>query len=344
MRPLLALLCLALVAGCAAPGGGENPTTPSSPVATPTATTPTPGEAPYEPSFDGGRAFEHVREQVLRPDGTVRTRVPGTEGNNETASWIADTMAGLGYGVEWHYFNATYGCEPTPMHNVVAERAGTSGRVVVYAAHYDTRPIADKDPTLANRTRPVPGANDGASGVAVLLELARVLPPSNDTVRFVFFDGEDGGGYLGRACTDWILGSRAYAASLSAEGLASIRAFVLVDMVGDPDLLLPYEGYSREGPGRSVQDAIHATARSLGHRQFLDRDGFSILDDHVPFVEAGVPAVDLIHTIPGDPRVFPDWHHTMEDDLDSVSAASLAAVGETLEAWHAASQRGAAAP
>lgn len=334
MRFLLALLCAALVAGCALPGGPPPPPDEPTPATTtPVVATPTP--ALHEPRFDGERALERVREQVLWPDGSVRFRVPGTPGNAEVAAWIADEMAGMGYDVSWHHFNATYGCERTAMHNVVAKRAGASGRVVVYAAHYDTRPIADKDPDPENRTRGVPGANDGASGVAVLLELARVLPPSEDAVRFVFFDGEDGGGYKGRTCTDWILGSRAYADSLDDAEMARIRAFVLVDMIGDPALKIPWEGYSREGPGRPIQDDIHATAHALGHRQFLDEPGSSILDDHVPFVDRSVPAVDLIHTIPGDPRVFPGWHHTAHDDLEHVSAESLDAVGETLEAWHA---------
>ena len=327
MRGLaVALLCALLVAGCS--GETPAPPTPGTPAATTPATL-----APFEPRFDGERALDLVEEQVRYPNGTIRYRVPGTEGNDETARWIADGLSVLGYDVSWHHFNATYGCKVVPMHNVVGERAGTSGRTVVLAAHYDTRPISDKDLDPAKRALPVPGANDGASGVAVLMELARVMPETDDAVRLVFFDGEDGGGYGRPACdTDWILGSRAYARSLSSEQLAAIRAFVLVDMIGDADLRIPREGYSRTGPGKAVLGDVFATATRLGHPQFVDADGPPIVDDHVPFVERGVPAIDLIHLMEGG-STFPEWHHTAHDDVDLVSAASLAAVGETLEAW-----------
>lgn len=215
------------------------------------------------------------------------------------------------------------------MHNVIGERVGTSGRVVAFAAHYDTRPIAERDPDPARRDEPIAGANDGASGVAVLLELARVMPPTNDTVRLVFFDGEDGGNYLGSQCTDWILGSRAYAGTLSEDELAQIWAFVLVDMVGDHDLQLPRELNSH----RALQDEVYAVAWSLGHEQFVDAPGVSVTDDHIPFVEAGVPAIDIIHLRPGGPWPFPETHHTHADDLENVSPDSLEVVGTTLEAW-----------
>jgi Zn-dependent M28 family amino/carboxypeptidase len=286
------------------------------------------------PLFDGARALEDVRLQVTSGNGGPLYRIPGTAGNDEVARLITERMSGLGYATSWHWFNATYACETLAMHNIVAERAGTSGRIVVFAAHYDTRPIADKDPDTAMRSEPVLGANDGASGVAVLLELARVLPPSDDTVRFLFFDGEDGGGYKGARCTDWILGSRAYAESLPQSEIDAIDALILVDMVGDRDLVIPREGNTAgDMESKRVQDALYAAGRVLGHEQFTDARGLQITDDHVPFLEREVPAVDLIHTIPGDPRVFPAWHHTLADDLDSVSANSLNAVGEGIEAW-----------
>lgn len=283
--------------------------------------------------FDGARAYEHVRRQVTQEDRSPQYRVPGTSGNAAVAAYIADTMSALGFTTSWQFFNATYGCVSTPMHNIIAERPGSSNREVLFVAHYDTRPIADKDPDPQARDQPVLGANDGGSGVAVLLELARVLPPTNDTVRFAFFDGEDGGGYKGRACTDWILGSRAYAESLSDEATQRIRAVVLVDMVGDPDLRLPLEGYSRAGSGQALQSEIYATAQRLGYPQFISEPGPSIIDDHVPFLEREIPAIDLIHLVDDHSGVFPWWHHTRSDTLDVVSPESLEAVGRTLEAW-----------
>lgn len=338
---IIAVLVAVVVGGCL---NGSAVTTPSLPAVTtptvptvPTVTvptlTPTPPPANVSTSFDGDAAYQLVVEQVLDAEGNVRHRVPGTPGNDEVANWIDARMTAMNYSVSWHHFNATYGCEQVPMHNVIAERAGTSGRVVVFAAHYDTRPIAEKDANESRRGEPIAGANDGGSGVAVLLELARVAAPGDDTLRFVFFDGEDGGNYMGRECTDWILGSTAYNASLSDEERADIRAFVLVDMVGDTGLRLPWEMFSRNGPGRETQDRIYAVAHGMGITQFENRTGYQITDDHKPFVDAGVPAVDLIHLIPGDPRVFPATHHTHDDDLSHVSAESLAAVGRALEVW-----------
>lgn len=351
MRPVLVVVAVLLAAGCARVDGPlpTNSTTPGGP--TPGATTPaatvatppaTPDPTPYEPRFDGALAYEHVLTQISGPNATARYRIPGTETNTEVAQEITGVMRGLGYEVGWHQFNATYGCQETPMHNVVATRAGTSGRTVVFAAHYDTRPIADKDPDASMRAQPVLGANDGASGVAVLLELARVLPPSNDSVRMLFFDGEDGGGNWNRCTTQWILGSTAYAETLTETDVASIRALVLVDMVGDRDLVLPKEGYTAANERAApLQEDIYDVGQALGHDDvFLDRIGPQITDDHVPFLARQIPAVDLIHLIPGDPRVFPDWHHTTFDDAASVSADSLAIVGQTLEVWFAQLERG----
>jgi len=341
MRRALALAVVLLAAGCTVggpaqptPATGSTPGT-TTPEHTPTASTPvvtTPRALP-DPAFDGERALDHVRAQVTGADGGPRYRIPGTEGNAEVARYVDAEMAALGFAVTWHHFNASYGCREVAMHNVVAERAGTSGRTILLAAHYDTRPVADKDPDVGKRGQPVLGANDAGSGVGVLLELARVLPPTEDAVRFLFFDGEDGGGYLAPCRTDWILGSRAYAEQMSAQDIAAVRALLLVDMVGDPQLLLPKEGYSASGPGAHVQDALYSIADQLGHEQFVDEESYSITDDHVPFIERMIPAVDLIHIIPGDPKVFPSWHHTTFDDLDHVSASSLDAVGETIEAW-----------
>ncbi|HEX2022841.1 MAG TPA: M28 family peptidase [Candidatus Thermoplasmatota archaeon] len=333
MRALAFALVVALLAGCSLPAPAPAATaTPSAATSTPTASTPAVTPGFVEPSFDGERALAHVRAQVLRDDGSVRHRVPGTEGNEEAARIIERELSALGFDVARHAFTATYGCEEVAMRNVVAQRNGTSGRVVVFAAHFDTRPIAEKDPDPANRSRPIPGANDGGSGVGVLLELARVLPPANDTLRLAFFDGEDGGGYKGASCTDWILGSRAYASSLGPEDLATIRALVLVDMVGDPGLRLPWEKGSREGPGAPLLDRLWGIAHGLGHRQFVNATDLAITDDHAPFLDLGVPAVDVIH-LTGDRSVFPATHHTQSDDLAHVSAASLAAVGRTLETW-----------
>jgi Zn-dependent M28 family amino/carboxypeptidase len=290
---------------------------------------------PAATPFSGARALDLVEEQVLHENGSVRYRVPGTAGNDEAAAIIAGHLEAAGWNASYDRFNASYRCRDTPMHNVVGERAGTSGRVVILGAHYDTRPIAESDADPANRTRPIPGANDGASGVAVLLELARVALPTNDTLRLVFFDGEDGGD-MGNGCQeDWILGSRHYAETIPPAQWKDVRAMVLVDLVGDPDLVLPKERLSMLGPGADVQRRIYEVGAGLGYGRIFTNDtrnSASITDDHRPFLDRQMPAVDLLHLVAA-PAYFPEWHHTQHDDLAHVSAASLEAVGRTLQTW-----------
>ena len=146
------------------------------------------------------------------------------------------------------------------------------------------------------------------------------------------FDGEDGGE---RPCADWLLGSRAYAESLTALDVTRTKAMVLVDLVSDPGLVLPREYLSATGAGLPVQDRIYSIGGALGYARVFTNDtahGYAITDDHVPFRERGIPSVDLIHLVAA-PQYFPEWHHTQHDDMAHVSAASLEAVGRTLEAW-----------
>jgi Zn-dependent M28 family amino/carboxypeptidase len=199
--------------------------------------------------------------------------------------------------------------------NVIARR-GTSRPWIVLGAHYDSRFWADNDPDPNKHRLPVPGANDGASGVAVLLELARVLPAQLEKeIWLVFFDAEDNGGIPG---WDWILGSRAFVETLKSKPDAAI----VIDMIGDADLNIYLENYSNG----NLRAEIWAQAASLDFKQFISMPKYSMLDDHTPFLEAGIPAVDIIDFD------YPYWH-TTADTVDKVSVESLHAVGETLLAW-----------
>jgi Zn-dependent M28 family amino/carboxypeptidase len=204
----------------------------------------------------------------------------------------------------------------TLLQNLVGKTQGANdGEPILIGAHYDTRPYADRDPL--HPRLPVPGANDGGSGVAVLLELARVLDLDrlSQPVWLVFFDAEDSGKING---WDWHVGSSFFAENLSED----LEAVVVVDMVGDRDLQLYMERYSNP----DLVEEIWSVADELGYEGFISTPKYSIIDDHVPFLEIGIPAIDIIDFD------YPYWH-TIDDTTDKISADSLEQVGRTIENW-----------
>lgn len=320
--PLALLLLASLAAGCV----HDNWTPP----------TPIPTRDTWE-AFNATNAWTWVEKQVRYPNGTPHYRIPGTPGNTEAATDFVHALTGLGWEAGLQNFTAQYRCNLTPMHNVVATLPGKSNATVILGAHYDSRPYADQDPDPARRTQPVLGANDGASGVAVLLEVARVLAArdNNLTYRILLFDGEDGGVYYGTttpdpSCSRWAIGSRHYATQMSTDEVARTRLMVLLDMVGDTDLTLRRERHSAVGTHRPYQDLLWNTAWGRGHMQFKNELGSSVEDDHLPFQDRQIPAVDVVHLDTGGHSVFPDSWHTSFDDPAHMSPGSLHAVGDTL--------------
>ena len=256
--------------------------------------------------FSGQRAYEDVQTQV-----DFGPRIPGSEGHAKIQDWMNTELESAGWQVELQSSEAL----GHPIENLVARRSVDPPQIIL-GAHYDTRMFADSDPDPLQHTNFVPGANDGASGVAVLLELARSLPEETVPVWLVFFDAEDNGRIDG---WDWILGSREFVANNPVQP----RAAVIVDMVGDADLNIYKEGNSNP----VLTDEIWEVAKSLGYEsKFIPDYKHSVLDDHTPFLEAGIPAVDIIDFD------YPYWH-TVQDTPDKVSAESLQIVGETLHVW-----------
>jgi len=209
---------------------------------------------------------------------------------------------------------------PDTLHlvNVLAHFHPERAQRVLLAAHYDSRPWADRDTGTA-RDQPVPGANDGGSGTAILLEIADALASWDPGigVDLVFFDGEDYGkeGDL----EHYLIGSRHFAATM---GSYRPRAMVLLDMVGDRDLKIPMEGNSlRAAP--ALTQLVFAVAESLGATAFVRSPGRPVFDDHVPFLRAGIEAVDLID------MDYPEWH-TTRDLPPACSPASLQTVTEVV--------------
>lgn len=256
--------------------------------------------------FDGQKAYEYAGEQVA-----MGPRVPGSAAHDEFIGWATRKLI--------HYDWSVYSQEGVmlgyKLTNIVAKK-GSGDRVLILSAHYDSRIVADEDKRYPERREPVPGANDGASGVAVLLELARVLEiPAGKQVWIVMFDREDNGRLPGN---DWILGSRYFAGQLDNYPYAVVN----LDMIGDADLGILKETSSTPWLYAELLEA----AKSQGYGQYFLDDERGILDDHTPFLEKGISAVDLIDFD------YPYWH-TLEDTMDKLSSESLAVVGRTVEKW-----------
>jgi hypothetical protein len=262
--------------------------------------------AEQPPLFDGQAALEIAAKQVA-----LGPRIPGSAADTEAADQIKAALRQAGWSVEEQSF-VYHGVRLT---NVIGMRGPRGQTPIILGTHYDTRPLADRDPIHPDE--PVPGADDGASGVAVLLGLAKVLQPEAQgrSVWLAFFDGEDSGNIAGWS---WSAGSTAFAQSLTV----APSAVVIVDMVGDKDLRLYLEHNSDQALAQEIWD----TAAQLGYSGFIDKPGYGLIDDHTPFLQRGFPAVDIIDFD------YPAWH-TTGDTLDKLSAASLEQVGRTLQAW-----------
>jgi hypothetical protein len=271
--------------------------------------------------FDGARAMNLLIKQV---EGGPR--IPHHPGLELTRQLIRTELETHGFRVETQDFvkpSQVLGVDVAGI-NFIGLRPSKSGRIhTILSCHYCTRPIADMDPNPANRMLPVPGANDGASGVAVLLELARVLElaPVEEGVALVFFDLEDHG--HARDPNGFALGSRFMAENLPIS-LDGFRRGINIDMIGDRDLRLPMEGFS----GR-LAPALTRMVWNVGAEMYPDIFqkimGNPITDDHLPFLQAGHAYINIIDFD------YPPWH-TLQDTPDKCSAASLEAVGRVLEA------------
>ncbi len=265
------------------------------------------------PSFNGTNAYQYLINQC-----DFGPRPPGSENLSLCRSMISEIFESAGWTVSFQNF--TY--REVECVNIIVTWESSQNSPLIIGAHYDTRPQATSDPDPANWSKPIIGANDGASGVSVLMELAFSLPEDvRSTTEMILFDAEDSGGING---WDWIQGSTYYVSQLSTNRRNSIQAMVLADMVGDADLRLPRESSSTT----SLQNTLWSIADQLGYNDtFLNGYSGSIIDDHRPFLDAGIPAVDLIQ------YPFPWYWHTLEDTPDRCSAESLQIVGEVLEVF-----------
>lgn len=276
--------------------------------------------ASAQTAFDGAAAFRYVEAQLA-----FGARVPNSEGHRRAGDWIAEQLRARADSMEVQAFAHVTGDGDTlRLRNFIGRFRPELAERVLYVAHWDTRPKADQSPNMGDRQRPVLGANDGASGVALLLAVADVLKnsPPRVGVDLLFVDGEDFGDFgTGR---DVLLGSRHYAATLDSTRLPLFA--VVWDMIGDRDLTIYQESHS-VSRAPEVVNRVWRVADELGYgRVFRAEVGGPVTDDHIPLLDAGVRAIDVIDIEFGGPNN--PYHHTTEDTLDKVSAASLQIVGD----------------
>ena len=249
-------------------------------------------------------------------------------GHDSVEAWLVRELKSRADSVEVQAF--TYVTQPGDKYhpagdtlnlaNILARfRPGDPDRIL-YVTHWDTRPVAENDPNPANRDEPIPGADDGASGTALLLEVADVLKryPRDVGVDLLFVDGEDYGDF--DSGKDVLLGSTYFAQHLPP-GYHPLFA-VLWDMIAGRDQVIEQEGYSLQY-APEVVDRVWSTADSLGlGAMFRRTDSGYITDDHVPLLEAGLRAIDVIGW-----RNYQTWHHTLEDTPDKLSQTAMTGIG-----------------
>lgn len=264
-------------------------------------------------SFDGERAFRDLRALA-----EIGPRPSGSDGSLRAAKYILGELQVDGLKVREEDFSAQTPLGLKKMKNITAFVPGRSDEVIVIGAHYDTKHIEGIQ---------FVGANDGAAGPAALLELARCLPRRDlePEIWLVFFDGEEA--FVKWSEADGLYGSRHFVRRLrESNELQRVRAMILLDMIGDADLSIEMEMNST----RRLRDIVWEQAARLGYRKyFTDRPAF-IEDDHIPFLRAGVAALDIIDYHYGPDSRSNEFWHTAEDTLDKVSPASLQVVGDVV--------------
>lgn len=270
------------------------------------------------PAFDGERAYQYLKEQVA-----FGPRVPGTEASVVCRNFLVNHFLQLGARVDSQtfVFFDPYSQTDIPLVNVIAsfEGTGSIAERILLMAHYDCRPRTDYATNPQLRDKPIDGANDGASGVAVLMELGNMLakkePPVD--VDIVLVDGEDWG--KAGDLEHYLLGSREFART---DIRGKYRFGIVVDLVGDSSQEIYREGYS-EQYFPSLNDVVWQAAARLGIATFRDSVKYTIIDDHLSLIAAGVPAIDIIDFD------YPHWH-TEFDTPDKCSALALENVGRVL--------------
>lgn len=271
------------------------------------------------PEFQGTTAFQYLETQC-----EFGPRVPGSKGHEQCLDYLIQFMRQHADTVFTQDFIFSFGNPRRTVKavNVISRFQPERGERIILCAHWDTRPWADSDPDPANHDKPVLGANDGASGVAVLMHMAELIAvfPPDIGIDIVFFDAEDAGQH--QDTESWARGSAAFVNEYA--DLFSPRYGILLDMIGDADLHIYQEQYSVKYAGFLV-DRLWDKAAELGIPEFIPQPDYAVYDDHIPFLQAGIPCVNVIDFN------YPQWH-TVNDTPDHCSAHSLEQVGRVITA------------
>lgn len=281
------------------------------------------------PAFSSDSAYQFIEDQV-----NFGPRVPNTYGHVETRKYLEKkfrSYAGAGSVFSQEFERPSYGGDQLKMANIIAAFNTTSPDRITLSAHWDTRPRADED--TSRTAEYILGADDGGSGVGVLLEIARIfsenLPPIG--VDIVLFDGEDYG--IQSDIDNYFLGSRHWSLNPPVPGY-SPRFGILLDMVGAENAQFPKEGYSMYYAPNLVNELWEIAEQKGYDNYFIDEEGVSIQDDHLIVNQnTEIPFIDIIHhynTAEGGKSVFPDYWHTHRDDMPIISKETLQAVGDVL--------------
>jgi Zn-dependent M28 family amino/carboxypeptidase len=278
--------------------------------------------------FNADSAMSYIRQQLA-----FGPRVPGTEPARKTGDWIVAhlrTTADTVVEQRWTHTLATG--KTLPMRNIFARFKPNATERILYLTHWDTRPVADSETDPEKAKLPIPGANDGASGVALLLGVSDALKklPPNVGVDLLFVDGEDWGTF-GPPDIDVLIGSSYFAQHLPSADYRPLFG-VLWDMIGDADLNI-YQDVTSAQAAPEVVQKVWGTAKDLGYEKyFIPEAKVPWTDDHVPLLKAGLRVIDVIDGDYG-PRdasgqVIESYHHTLQDTIDHVSAKSMKIVGD----------------
>ena len=288
------------------------------------------------PDFQPDSAYAYIEQQVA-----FGPRVPNTEAHEATKAFLVNKLTTYGAEVQVQEFEAeAYDGTTLQLSNIIASILPEQRKRILLAAHWDTRPFADKD---TERTeQPIDGANDGASGVGVLLEVARALQQADTVPRvgvdIILFDGEDYGEPEGRKTTTaenvnqvwWCLGSQYWSDNKHQPNYSAYYG-ILLDMVGAEEATFYREGVS-ERVAPSIVNKVWNTARQLGFSSyFINKESPEIVDDHVYVNYDGkIPMIDIVEYEPSNKSYFASYHHTHADNIDIISRETLEAVGETV--------------